>query len=337
MATLNAKFFTLMDLANQAESGDAAGVVNLLQAHNPMIEDALALPCNKGVHHETSVMTGLPSVTWGELYKGIPASKSRRQMVKDTTGFVESVSEVDCRLVDIYESAEEKASIRLEEANAHLEAMAQEYATALIYHDTRVDPKKPMGLAPRFNSLSAENGSQIVDGLGTGAGLTSMWMLTWDKSSSHIIFPKGYVAGIQREDQGKHVAIDADGNRFMVYREEFKAHFGLTVRNWQYVSRGANIDVDDLEVDASAGANLDDILTEMYYKHKGRRVAVGKTCIYMNTTLVKFLDYQTRLTPNRNLFLTFDKYGPMAKEILHYRGVPIRESDAILTTEDEVV
>lgn len=337
MATLNSSFVTMLDLAQMPDNKDVAGVINLLAAHNPMVEDALALPCNKGTFHETTVLTGLPEVTWGAMYQGIPSTKGTRQSVRDTTGFVESASQVDSRIVDIYEDAEEKASVLLEEASSHLEAMAQEYATALIYHDTRIDPKKPMGLAPRFSSLSAENGTQIVDGGGSGAGLTSMWMVTWDKSGSHIIFPKGHKAGIDRVSRGLIPVADANGDIYMAHREEFRAHFGLSVRNWQYVSRGANIDVDDLEIDASTGANLDDILTEMYYKHKGRRVSMGKTCMYMNTTLVKFLDYQTRLTPNRNLFLAFDKYGPNAKEILHYRGVPIRESDAILSNEDEVV
>ena len=337
MSTLSIKFPTLLDLALLPGNKGSKEIIELLAASNPMLEDALALECNMGSSHETTVRTGLPSPTWGALYQGTAATKGSKQMVKDTTGFVESLSEVDCRLVDIYEKAEEKASIRQDEAMSHLEGMAQEMATALIYHDTRVDPKKPMGLAPRFNSLSAENGSQIVDGGGSGAGLTSMWMATWGKTASHIIYPKGSSAGIMRDNQGKQRVLDSNGNPYMAYCELFAAHFGLSVRNWQYIARGANIDVDTLDVDAATGANLDDILTEMYYKHKGRRVAEGKTCIYMNTTLVKYLDYQARLTAGRNLFLTFDKYGPNAKEILHYRGVPIRESDAILNSEDQVV
>jgi hypothetical protein len=271
------------------------------------------------------------------MYAGVPSSKGTKQTVKDTTGFVNSASEVDCRLVDIMEKAEEKASVRMDAAEEHLEAMAQEAATAIIYHNSAIDPKKPMGLAPRFNSLSAENGSQIVNGNGAGNDNTSIWMITWDKSSCHLIYPKGHSAGVKRENIGKIPKQDANGDTFMVYREEFAMHFGLTVRNWQYISRVANIDVSDLKIDAATGADIINLLTEAYYRHKGRRTSKGKTCIYMNTTIVKYLDYQARNTQGKNLFLTYDNYGPNAKEVLHFRGIPIRECDAILNSEDPVV
>jgi hypothetical protein len=337
MSVLNAKYPTLLDLAVMPENKDVADVVNLLAAQNPILEDAPAFECNRGLSHETTVKTGLPEVTWGRLYKGIPAGKGNMQTVKDTTGFVNSAAEVDTRYVDIFEKAEEKASVRMEMAADHLEAMAQEMATAIFYHDSSIDPSKPMGLAPRFNSLSAENASQIIDGGGTGNDNTSIWLITWDKRSCHLIYPKGHKAGVERKDRGIIPATDSNGDRYMVYREEFSMHFGLTVRNWQYLARACNIDVSELNINASTGANIVNIMTEMYYAHKGRRSSMGKTCFYMNTTLVKFLDYQARLEQGTNLFLTFDKYGPNAKEILMFRGIPIRECDAILNSEDRVV
>lgn len=338
MAVLNANYPTLYDLANMPGNEGSKDVIDLLAQHNPILEDAPAFECNKGTYHETTVRTGLPSVTWGQLYAGIPATKGSRQVVKDTTGFVESAAEVDCRLVDDFEKAAEKASIRMEEAEGHIEAMAQEGATAIIYHNSAIDAKKPMGLSPRFSDITGpENASQIVDGGGTGADNTSIWIITWDKSSCHLIYPKGTSAGVKRTDCGKIAVTDANGNRYMAYREEFKWHFGVTVRNWQYIARVCNIDVSDLKIDAATGADIINLLTEAYYKHKGRRVAKGKTFIYMNTTLVKYLDYQARNTLNRNLFLTFAEQGANAKEVLHFRGLPIRECDAILNTEARVV
>lgn len=336
MATLSNKYPTLLDLALMPENKDVSEVVNLLAAHNPILEDAPAFECNRGLSHETTVKTGLPSVAWGSLYAGIPAGKGNMQTVKDTTGFVNSAAEVDERYVDIFEKAEDKASARLDMAADHLEALAQEAATAIIYHDSGIDPKKPMGLSPRFSDLSAENGSQIVNGGGVGADNTSVWLITWDKSSCHLIYPKSHKAGVERKDRGLIPAKDANNDTYMVYREEFAWHFGLTVRNWQYIVRIANIDVSDLTINAASGANLINLMTEAYYKHKGRRSSKGKTMFYMNTTLVKYLDYQARLNPNQNLFLTFDKVGVNAKEILHFRGIPIRECDAILNSESAV-
>jgi hypothetical protein len=337
MALLNAQYPTLADLAMLPENKDSSDVINLLIAQNPILEDALALECNKGTYHETTVKTGLPSVTWGKMYKGIPAGKGNMQMVKDTTGFVNSAAEVDTRIVDIYEKAEDKASVRMDQAADHLEAMAQEAATAIFYHDSSIDPSKPMGLSPRFNDLSAENASQIIDGGGSGSDNTSIWMITFDKRACHLIYPKGAQAGVKRKDRGIIPVQDSNGDRYMAYREEFEWHLGVTVRNWQYLCRVANIDVSNLAIDAASGANIVNLLTEAYYSHKGRRTSMGKTFIYMNTTLVKFLDYQARLQTGVNLFLTFDKMGVNAKEVLHFRGIPIRECDAILNTEAAVV
>jgi hypothetical protein len=337
MAILSNKYPTLLDLALSPDAGSSGDVINMMIQSNPILEDAMALPSNHGTFHETTVKTGLPSVTWGKLYKGIPASKGTMQTVKDTMGFVNSAAEVDTRYVDIFEKAEDKASARADMAQDHLEAMAQEAATAIFYHDSAINPDRPTGFAPRFNSLAAENGKQIIDGGGSGAGLTSVWMITWDRSASHLIYPKKHHAGLERKDRGEINKTDANGDTYFVYREEFVWHFGLSVRNWQYVSRIANIDTDLLTTNAATGPNIVNLLTEAYYAHKGRRMSKGKTFIYMNTALVKYLDYQARLAPNQNLFLTFDKVGVNAKEVLHFRGIPLRETDALLSSEDQVV
>lgn len=337
MAALNSKNPTLLDVVNMPENGEMKEIVDLLAQFNPMVQDAPAFACNKGSYHQTTVRTGLPTPTWGSLYAGIPQSKGSRQMIKDTPGFLEASSGVDTRLVDVFESAEEKASIRMEEAEGHLEAMAQEAATALVYHDLATDPEKMMGFFPRFNLLSAENGGQIIDAAGTGSDNASILMTTWDKKGCHLIYPKNHIAGIQRKDRGEQRVLDASGNPYFEYQEDFTWHLGLTVRDWRYVARVANIDVSDLTTNAATGANLFDKLTEAYYTHYGRKVGLGKTMIYCNTDIVKYLDYQARKATNTNLFLTYGEAGPDAKEVLHFRGVAIRESDAMLSTEARVV
>jgi len=337
MGTLNAQYPTYADLAEIPESKNVKDVINLLAQYNPVLSDAPVFEANDGNSHKTTVLTGLPSVIWSRLYKGVPATKGRRQSVVDTMGQMKSACEVDADLVDVAETAEEKASIRLAEAEGHLEAMAQEAARSIFYADTKTEPDKFMGLSPRFSDLSAENASQIIDGGGAGNDNTSIWMITWDRQSCHLLRPKGAHLGVKRKDAGNdYYAEDEDGNKYHAYREDFAWHMGLTVRNWQYLSRVANIDVSDLVIDASAGADIVNLLTEAYYAHKGRRVQKGKTVIYANTNIVKYLDYQVRYKPNQNLFLTYGQQGPNAKEVLMFRGVPIHESDAILDTEEAV-
>lgn len=336
MTVLSTAYITLLDLALLPD-GKKDPYINLLAQINPILEDALALPCNDGTRHNTTVLTGLPTVTWMKLYKGVPASKGKFQSVVDTTGVMESACEVDERLVKMIAKAEGKAQLRYEHAMAHLEALAQEAATAIFYHDSDADPSKPMGFSPRFNSLSAENSKQIIDAQGTGSGLTSIWLITWDRMGSHLLYLENGKAGIEREDKGQVPKQDASGNTYFVLREDFKWNLGLSVRNWQYVVRIANIDVDDLTIDAATGADLIELMTRAYYRHKGRRVAMGRTYWYMSTNIVMYLDFQARNQANKNIFLTFQQTGPNAKEVLHFRGIPCRECDAILESEDEVV
>lgn len=335
MATLDAKNPTLVDLMSLPGMEEAGEVINLLQQFNPILQDAPAFECNNGSKHKTTVRTGLPTPTWGRLYKGIPQSKGQRQAIEDSTGFLESSAGVDQKMVDIVESAEKKASIRLDEAEGHLEAMAQEMASGLFYHDTAVDPEKPMGFAPRFNDTTAQNGKQIISGGGVGLDNTSIWMITWDRKANHLLYPQGSQAGIKRTDRGLQKTLDADGNPYYQYEEDFIWHMGLSVRDWRYVVRIPNIDVSDLSIDASTGADLIERMTQAYYQHYGRRSAVGKTMLYGNTNIVKYLDFQAR-NAVANLFLTFGEAGPNAEEVLKFRGVALRETDAILNNEQVV-
>lgn len=334
---LNTKFITLLDLSILPD-GKQDPVINLLAQINPVLEDALVLPCNDGTRHKTSVLSGLPTVTWMKLYKGTPISKAKFQSVVDTTGVIEAASEVDERLLEYAAKPEDKAQIRFEHSVAFLEAMAQEAARAIFYHDSSVDPEKPMGLAPRFNQLTgAENSKQIINAGGTGNALTSIWLLSWDRMGTHLLYVENGKAGIVRKDRGPVPTEDADGNKYFVLREEFKWNIGVSVRNWQYVVRIANIDVSTLTSDASTGADIIELMTLAYYRHRGRRKALGRTYWYMNTDILMFLDDQARNRQNKNIFLTFNVQGPNATEVLKFRGIPIRESDGLINGEDEVV
>lgn len=336
MATLSKNNPTLADIAQMPEAKDNAEVINLLSISTPELTDAVVLPCNKGLFHETTVLVGLPSAVWGRMYKGIPTSKSARQTVKDTTGFLTAASEIDTRLIDDIQDALEKANIREDEAKNHMESMGQSAARSIWYSNQASDPDQITGFYPRFSDPTAENGKQLVNGGGVGSDNSSMWFVTWDKGTCHLIYPKKGQGGLQRKNRGMIPATDGVGATYFVYRDEFVWHLGLTIRDWRYVVRICNIDVSALTIDGAAGANLINLMTEAYYRHYGRRVAKGRTYIYATTTLVKYLDFQARNTP-KNLFLRFDETGVNASEVLKFRNIPIRETDALLDGTEAAV
>lgn len=331
MATLGNKFVDLIDIyENQDGMGQFVTVIEMLMEMNPILDDALAVECNKGTTHLHTVRTGLPSVTWGKLYAGIPQSKSQKAQVEDTTGFVEGLSTVDQRLLDL---STNEGAVRLSEAQAYLEAMSQEVASKMFYGNTADDPEEFMGFGPRFNALSAPNGGQIIDAGGTGSDNTSIWFITWGDNQCCTLFPKGTQAGIQREDMGKQRLTDGAGNPYYGKEEKFTWHIGLAVKDWRYVSRVANIDVSDME---SGSVALYDFMRKAYYKLQNRRVAGGQIAIYCNRDVLEALD---ALATNAGASDNFVRLKPMeieGKEVMTYRGIPIRETDAILNTEAQV-
>lgn len=332
MATLGNKFVDLIDIYKQQDGmGNFVPVIEMLMEMNPILEDAIAVECNKGTTHLHTVRTGLPSVTWGRLYQGIPNSKGRTAQVEDTTGFVEGLSTIDKRLLDL---STNEGAVRLSEAQAYLESMSQEVASKMFYGDTASDPEEFMGLAPRFNDKSAANGGQIIDAGGTGSDNTSVWFVTWGDNQCQALYPKGTQAGVQREDMGEQRVTDENGNAYYAKEEKFTWHIGLAVKDWRYVSRIANIDVSDM---AAGSVALYDFMRKAYYKLQNRRVAGGTIAIYCNRDVLEALD---ALATNAGASDNFVRLKPMeieGKEVMTYRGIPIRETDAILNTEARVV
>jgi hypothetical protein len=332
MATLGNSFIDLIDVYKlQDGRGQFNPVIEMLMEMNPILEDAIAVECNKGTSHLHTIRTGLPAVTWGRLYAGIPAGKGRTAQVEDTTGFVEGLSTIDKRLLDL---STNEGAVRLSEAQAYLEAMSNEVSSKVFYGDTASDPEEFMGLAPRFNSLSAANGGQIIDAGGTGSDNTSIWFVTWGDNQCNLLYPKGTQAGVQREDMGEQRITDATGNAYYAKEEKFTWHVGMAVKDWRYVSRIANVDVSNMGAGTVA---LYDFMRKAYYQLQNRRVAGGKIAIYCNRDVLESLD---ALATNAGASDNFARLKPMeveGKEVMTYRGIPIRESDALLNTEARVI
>ncbi len=332
MGTLGNSFVDLIDIYKlQDGKGQFVEVIKMLMEMNPILDDAQAVECNKGTTHLHTVRTGLPDVTWGKLYQGIPNSKGRTAQVEDTTGFVEGLSTIDKRLLKL---STNEGAVRLSEAQAYLEAMSNEVGSKVFYGNTASDPEEFMGLAPRFNSKSAANGGQIIDAGGTGSDNTSIWIVTWGDNQTNLLYPKGTQAGVQREDMGEQRVVDASGNAYYAMEEQFTWHVGLAVKDWRYISRVANIDVSDM---AGGSVKLYDFLRKAYYRLQNRRVAGGKICMYCNRDVMEALDALATNAGTSDSFIRLKTTEIEGKEVTTYRGIPIRESDALLNTEARVV
>lgn len=334
MAVVGQTYLTLADLLKRTDATGqvVAQIIELMSQANPILEDMITVEANQGASHLTTMRTGLPNAAFRKLYEGVQPSKSTTVQVTDTVGMAESWSEVDAKIVDIVDKAK-RGAVRLSEASAFLEALAQAVAQRIFYGNTSVNPEEFLGLAPRFSDLSAPNGKQIINAGGTGSDNTSVWFVVWSDTTVHAIYPQGSQAGVQREDKGKQTTKDSKGGLYDVYREKFSMDIGLSVRDWRYVSRVANVDANQLQ---DGTLKLYDYMRKAYYALHQRRKIGGKAAIYCNTDVMEALDRLASNAGASDNFVRLTREEVEGKEVLSYRGIPIRESDSLLNTEARV-
>jgi hypothetical protein len=331
MPTLSTLNPTLADVSARMTSDGKIDpqIIEMLNETNEILDDMTVIEANGFTEHKTTVRSGLPTGTWRKLNYGVQPEKSRTVQVKDSMGMLETYAEVDKALADLNGNS---AAWRLSEDRAFIEGMNQTMATTLFYGDSSLDPEKFMGLAPRYNSLSAENAMNIIDAGGTGSDNASIWLITWGPNTCHTIYPKGSQAGLQSRDLGEHTLLDSAGGRYQGYRTHYKWDIGLTLRDWRYVVRIANIDVSDLTKNASSGADLIDLMTQAIELIPN--VGMGRPAFYMPRRIRSFL---RRQIANKVAASTLTMEDVAGKKVVTFDGIPCRRTDALLLTEARVV
>lgn len=332
MATLNS-FLHLADLYKRQDGMQKiARIIEILGESNPILSDAPTLECNDGTSHLTTMRSTLPGVSWRILNQGVAETKSATTQVRDTTGIIEAHSRVDEHLVDI---SNDGGAFRASESQAFLEAMAQEHATAIFYHNTNTDPERILGLAPRFGALTgADNSNQVITASGAGSVNTSIWFIVWGPQTCHLIHPKGTNGGLKHTDHGLQRVEDSSNNPYYAFCDQYVWQTGISVRDWRYIVRICNIDVSNLTVDANTGANLIDLMVQAYYQLQQRQTPQGMGVIYCNTTIKRFLHHHA-MQSNSNTQLTIQQTVE-GKPVVMFLDFPIHEIDAIVNTEETV-
>ena len=345
MATLTQKFLSMADVYKRTDGfGNVATIMEMMNGTaQDIFTDFTMMECNDGTKHIYTTRTGLSAPGWGALYEGIVQGKTTTQQVTETTGFVEKLISVDKRVLEL--AGANAAAIRAQESEADIEAMAQELVTAMFYHNTATDARKPKGLAPRYGVKATSGaGNQIIDAGGTGSDNSSIWFVTWGGSGLNMIYPKGSAAGIVQEDKGEQRVTDAAGKPYFVMEELIKAHCGFALGDYRRCARIANLDMSDV---AAGSVDLWAQMLKGYYRVHGLRnqnvkvtndTMPGRTVIYCNRTILEALHALSVGTGTAaKAALSLRPMEIEGKEILTYMGIPIRETEALLNTEARVV
>ena len=325
---------TLLDLARRQDpNGAIAQIVEILNQRNEILDDMSWIVGNLPTGHRTTVRTGLPTPTWRKLYGGVLPTKSTTAQVTESCGMLEMYSEVDVALVQL---AGDGAAFRLSEDMAFTEGFNQKVATTLIYGNEGTEPEAFTGLAPRFNDKSAANAENIIDAQGSGTDNGSIWLVVWGDQTVHGIIPKGSKAGLQITDKGQVTVENApggpSGGRYEAYRTHFRWDVGLSVKDWRYVVRIANIDKSDLIKTAASGADLVDLMVQAVELIPN--LNMGRPVFYMSRSMRSML---RRQISNKTLNATISLETIAGRSVVAFDGIPVRRLDSLAADETRVV
>src|SRR5690554_344828 len=161
MGILTATMPTLLDKFSREDSQKKIRKIGELMAkRNDILMDAEYQECNDGSKHKTTMRSGLPEPASRLLNRGVQPCKSTTVPVIDTTGMMEDYGLVDKALADLSRNAD---AFRVSENMAKLQGFNNKAERYMFYGNTASEPEAFLGLAPRYNDLSAESGANIVD------------------------------------------------------------------------------------------------------------------------------------------------------------------------------
>lgn len=338
MAVINQLSLSLADAAKRTDpTGKISKIIEMESERNEWVQDVKTMECNDGTSHLTTVRTGIPQATWRMLNAGVQPTRSHTAQVRDTTGMLETYSEVDCTLAEM--SGDQRA-FRLSEAAAFIEGMTQQVTQTFFYGNTQTNPERFLGLSPRFSTIQtavADSAENVVDGGGDGSTNSSLWFVTWGDDTVHMVHPRGLAAGLQHRDLGEDTKVNADGTQYQIFRDHFCWKLGLTVRDWRYVVRLANLESGAAEVDRidASATTLSNFILKMIEAHERmyNQRGGGRTVLYCN----RYVRMALRKAIHEKIAtatLSMEKVGGV--EVLTFMGMPVRLVDQLLRTEARV-
>lgn len=335
MPALNVNSATLLDLTRRLNpDGKIAAIAEVLNQQNELLQYLPWVEGNGTASHKTTIRTGIPEGTFRLLNYGVQPVKSTTKQVTDSMGMLENYSEVDKALADLNGNTSE---FRLSEDYAFIEGMNQTFKKTFVYGNTSIDSEKFTGIEARYNQKAGmaanTSGDNVILAGGAGAGCTSIYLLVLGENTIHGIYPKGSMAGLQANDKGQVTIENAGGvagARMEAYRTHYKWDCGISVRDWRYGARIANIKISELVKDASAGADLIDFMAQAL--ETVQDLTNGTPVFIMNRTMRTWLRRQ--MMNRKNTLLTLEQIA--GKSVLHFDGVPCVRVDEILSTETAI-
>lgn len=335
MATLSTGQLTLADWSKRiGPDGKIDPIAELLSQTNEILEDVVFKEANQPTSHVVAVRTGLPSVYWRAYNQGVPSSKSTTAQVTEPCAMLEARSHIDAKLLELNGNS---AAFRLSEESAFIEAMNQEMTGKIFNGNVGADMKTFSGLATRYSSTTAGNGSNVILAGGSGSDNASVYLVVWGEQTVFCPFPKGSRAGLKTRDLGEESVQDASGNWYQAARSLFQWDAGLVVKDWRYVVRIANIDVSDfVGVTGTQATTSATNLIKLMMRAIARipNFSMGRAAFYCNRSIQEGLMIQA-LEKSQNALSVQEGLSQFGQKMnqLNFMGIPVRGVDQLSIAE----
>jgi hypothetical protein len=302
--------------------------INALTEVNDMLADAPVREATDIDSDMVARVTALATPYWHKLGEGLTASMGHIQQATEGIAMLRNQWRGNREIVDRQPNP---PGYMERQEQLILEGMNQEIANTLVYGNAGTAPEEFTGIDPRYDAITA--GSVFNNGATSGdnGSLTSAWLIQWNIDDCTMIFPRGSAGGLRRIPKGVltlSTETDATGSVEATkalaefYCTNFEWDTGLCIQDTRRVKRVANIH----KTRGNANEINVDVLIEAFNAFK----TSGTVYLYVPTEVKTQLQVQAK--DKGNVYYPPDT--PFGKPVAHILDMPIRQSDAILTTEN---
>jgi hypothetical protein len=296
--------------------GSMAKVAEVLTAKIPFLEDMPVKTGNLPTGNQITIRSDLPEGTWRTAYTGVDREKSEVTQVVDTVGVLNSLSEVDARVL---KTSGNSLEARLQEDKTFMKGLSKTLGTAVIYGNQNLNPQQPLGLSPRYPYSDSPN---VINAGGSGVDVQSIWLVVWNPDNVYGFVGKGQKAGFTMTDHGKNLVTDANGRKFEAWQTWFEWELGISVADWRQVARLCNVEVDGTTSTGPSVKNLIKLVRQVEDRKDGRAVIYCSKDVLTQYYIAAYDKTNVNLQLRENIF--------NGELIPYVMGVPMKEADVLV-------
>lgn len=307
-----------------ADGSNLLQIAEVLHEYNEFMMDAPMFESNQILSNVEAVRDKLPTISPRRVNEGVTKTVSAVKQITDSIMLLDDLIEIDEEIID---HQPDRRGARMQEIQAHLEALMQTFSQNVVYGSEGTDVRTMNGVFTRFNDSSLVN---VEDSGGSGSDLTSILMLEWGPRTAKLIYPRGSKSvGVYEEDLGKQRVTDTNGNPYRAYCNQVKMEFGISIPDSRAAQRIANIESTGTTNNLNATGGMYPLI-----RAKNRLPRMGRNAIiYVNRDLKSQFDIWA--LDKTNVFFALRELGD-GTSLTTFQGIPIRMVEQILSTETAI-